>query len=44
MNGLAVNTSMVVAWLLDETDKLCADKVLGRPKEEHVPGLRRSQG
>ena len=41
MNGLAGNTSVVVAWLFDETDKLCADKVLGRPIEEHVPGLRR---
>ena len=43
MNGLAVNTSRVVAWLFDEKDKLCADRVLDRRIEEHVPLLRRSR-
>ena len=44
MNGMVVNTLMVVTWLFDETDKLRADRVLDRRIEEHVPRLRRSQG
>ena len=43
MNGLAVNTSMVVTWLFDEKDKLRADRVLDHRIEEHVPLLRRSR-
>lgn len=43
MNGLVVNRSVVVAWLFDEKDKLCADKVLDRRVDEHVPLLRRSR-
>lgn len=43
MNGMAVNTSMVVAWHFDETDKLCVNRVLDRRIEEHVSRLRRSR-
>ena len=43
MNGLAVHTSVVVAWLFDEKDKLCANRVLHRRVEEHAPLLRHSR-
>lgn len=31
MNGLAVNTSMVVTWLFNEKDKLYSERLLDRP-------------
>ena len=43
MNGLAVNTSVVVAWLFDDKDKLRADRVLNGRVVEHALLVRRSR-